>query len=295
MLLFFLFFLHLHNNINNRKRVEMAEQPDQKQTTPPPKPLTPFAQAQLTLTEGFPTVESNVVRAVLIASKGDLESAFNGLLSLTDSDYVVDESPFNNPSSSADTREDQQVRNDERLARRLAAAVNTDGKRATDRPSYSESVNDRSFFDEDLPQIKENFTKGFNETKDKVNTWLENFRKKEATGGMFGSVGGFLGGNSVGQSPQQPQQKKKIYDDEPEHIDISGIRLSTDNDETRPSLPSRPESTGKSGATSESKSDTPDTPSAGKISLKADVPVEDESFLVSDSDDEEESDKKAKK
>ncbi|KAF5093138.1 hypothetical protein D0Z00_004227 [Geotrichum galactomycetum] len=274
----------------------MAEQPDQKQTTPPPKPLTPFAQAQLTLTEGFPTVEPNVIRAVLIASKGDLESAFNGLLSLTDSNYVVDESPFNNPNPAASIREDVQVRNDEKLARRLAAAVNTDAKRSTARNSNSPSdpVNDRSFFDEDLPQLKENFTKGFNETKDKVNTWLENFRKKEATGGMFGSVGGFLGGNNAGQSQQQ-QRQKKIYDDEPEHIDISGIRLSTDNDETRPALPSRPESTGKSATASESKPDAPGTPSAGKISLKADKPVDDESFLVSDSDDEEESDKKAKK
>lgn len=275
----------------------MSDQPEKKHVSPSPEPLSPFAQAQLTLTEGFPTVEANVIRAVLIASKGDLESAFNGLLSLTDSDYVVDESPFNDPQPVSRSREDVQVREDEKLARRLAAAVKADGKRSTARNSTSpsEPIDDRSFFDEDLPQLKENFTKGFNETKDKVNTWIENFRKKESTSGVFGAVGGFLGGNNSNQPRQQ--QKPKIYDDEPDQIDVGGIKLSGDNDEPPPAHPSRPEDASKSNSSGESnnRSETPSTPSSNKILLKADKPVEDESFLVSDSDEEEESDKKSKK
>jgi hypothetical protein len=50
----------------------------------PPKPiskdLTPKEQAELTLKEAFPTIDKAVIRAVLIASGGKVEPAFNALL-----------------------------------------------------------------------------------------------------------------------------------------------------------------------------------------------------------------------
>lgn len=54
-------------------------------------PLSPFQQAHLTLSEAFPTIEPTIVRAVLIASSGLIDPAFNGLLSVSDSEYVLDE------------------------------------------------------------------------------------------------------------------------------------------------------------------------------------------------------------
>lgn len=51
--------------------------------TPPPKPprpLTPSQQAENTLKEAFPTIDAAVVKAVLRASGGNVEPAFNALL-----------------------------------------------------------------------------------------------------------------------------------------------------------------------------------------------------------------------
>jgi hypothetical protein len=52
---------------------------------PPPKPPRPVdaqVQAQNTLIEAFPGIDSNVVKAVLVASGGKVEPAFNALLSI---------------------------------------------------------------------------------------------------------------------------------------------------------------------------------------------------------------------
>lgn len=51
--------------------------------TPPPKPPRPMTEAQknqLILKEAFPTVEDGVIKAVLTASGGRVEPAFNALL-----------------------------------------------------------------------------------------------------------------------------------------------------------------------------------------------------------------------
>lgn len=46
----------------------------------PPRPPSPMQQAKVTLKEAFPAVDDNVVEAVLIASGGNIEPAFNALL-----------------------------------------------------------------------------------------------------------------------------------------------------------------------------------------------------------------------
>lgn len=47
----------------------------------PPRPMSPEQQAQNTLIEAFPDIDTNVVKAVLVASGGKVEPAFNALLS----------------------------------------------------------------------------------------------------------------------------------------------------------------------------------------------------------------------
>lgn len=42
--------------------------------------MSPREQAEQTLREAFPTIEASVVRAVLVASGGQVEPAFNALL-----------------------------------------------------------------------------------------------------------------------------------------------------------------------------------------------------------------------
>lgn len=46
----------------------------------PPRPLSPQQQAENTLKEAFPSIDAAVVKAVLMASGGRVEPAFNALL-----------------------------------------------------------------------------------------------------------------------------------------------------------------------------------------------------------------------
>jgi hypothetical protein len=63
------------------KRVSFQEQPDEVPPTKPPRPLSSQAQAENTLYEAFPSIDSKVVKAVLVASGYKVEPAFNALLS----------------------------------------------------------------------------------------------------------------------------------------------------------------------------------------------------------------------
>jgi len=65
-----------------RKRVSFQE--GEREATPPakpPRPMSPQAQAENTLIEAFPSMDAKVVKAVLLASGGKVEPAFNALLS----------------------------------------------------------------------------------------------------------------------------------------------------------------------------------------------------------------------
>lgn len=46
----------------------------------PPRPLPPIQQAENTLKEAFPTIDVAVIKAVLRASRGNVEPAFDALL-----------------------------------------------------------------------------------------------------------------------------------------------------------------------------------------------------------------------
>lgn len=48
----------------------------------PPRPLSPAQQAENTLKEAFPSIDVAVVKAVLRASGGRVEPAFNALLGM---------------------------------------------------------------------------------------------------------------------------------------------------------------------------------------------------------------------
>ncbi len=48
----------------------------------PPRPLSPQQQAENTLKEAFPSIDAAVVKAVLTASGGRIEPAFNALLGM---------------------------------------------------------------------------------------------------------------------------------------------------------------------------------------------------------------------
>lgn len=91
----------------------------------PPRPLSPQQQAENTLRDAFPSIEASVVKAVLRASGGKVEPAFNALLGMSDPDAVEPAPPpqpprrQQSPVPPTSTQQDQ-LAADERYARQLA-------------------------------------------------------------------------------------------------------------------------------------------------------------------------------
>lgn len=171
------------------------EQPPPK----PPRPQNPREQAELTLREAFPGIEVGVIKAVLTASGGQMEPAFNALLEMSDPDAAQREVPPAMPPrptsrDTATTTEQSQLEADELYARQLAEHYNNAShtQRGQDRynsdlqgsrpgrPGATPNPDDyhwRSFIDDDLPEIRDNIKKGFLETQKTVNSWISNFKK----------------------------------------------------------------------------------------------------------------------
>lgn len=96
----------------------------------PPRPLNPREQAEQTLIEAFPTIEKSVVRAVLTASGGQMEPAFNALLEMTDPDAAKQEPPPpamppRPARTPAGAQQQSQLEADEMYARQLAEHYNS--------------------------------------------------------------------------------------------------------------------------------------------------------------------------
>ena len=51
--------------------------------------MSPQAQAEATLIEAFPDMDSKVIKAVLMASGGKVEPAFNALLGMLELSYIL--------------------------------------------------------------------------------------------------------------------------------------------------------------------------------------------------------------
>ncbi|KAK9491458.1 hypothetical protein V1508DRAFT_398854 [Lipomyces doorenjongii] len=177
----------------------------------PPRPLSPFSEAHKTLKEAFPNVDESVIKAVLIASGGQIHPAFNALLSMSDPGFKPD-LPARPKAQKQQPNPNTQLEADEAYARRLAKELNGGSQLRSSRrsqavpqrdgaSSYEKNSDQRyrrsqnsghgnsdyydgdsdknwSFFDDDLPIIKDNLVQGFNETRTRVNEWVANFKKK---------------------------------------------------------------------------------------------------------------------
>ncbi|KAI9849321.1 MAG: ubiquitin-binding protein cue5 [Sclerophora amabilis] len=173
----------------------------------PPRPMSPQQQAETTLREAFPNIDRSVVKAVLTASSGKIEPAFTALLSMSDPESQNEAPPPVQPSRPVATplashgltsTSQNQLEADEMYARQLAehysgtaftpgarGGSRTGSEQAVPRPKRETNLkpselydDDHSFFDDDLPVIKENIRKGFLETQTKVNKWVTDFKKR---------------------------------------------------------------------------------------------------------------------
>lgn len=135
-----------------------------------------------TLQAAFPDVQVAVISAVLVASSGNLNKAFDALLGMSDPNFKPEIAPPPVPAVAYDDEQRRQIEADAQYARQLASASNLRRERTTNtqsRHSFPEQEEqERSFLDDDLPIIKENIIQGFNETKTKVNSFISSLRSQ---------------------------------------------------------------------------------------------------------------------
>ncbi|KAH9835511.1 CUE domain-containing protein 5 [Teratosphaeria destructans] len=248
----------------------------------PPRPLSPNVQAENTLIEAFPSIDAKVVRAVLQASGGKVEPAFNALLGMTDPDFHPEEQAPPQPPRPRQRQPMSQLEADEMYARQLAEQYNSapsraqynqrePGRRAPNRQprTYDEDEDrDRSFFDDDLPEIGKNIQQGFMETQKRVNSWINNFKKKidgveDDEEDLYASSRKGTG-LSPGRKNFGPSQSEQIhgirksaeaqrrsteaqrYDADPHEFDANEFeRLELKDEETPPPMPPRTSSRAK--------------------------------------------------
>ena len=178
-----------------KKSVSFQDPEGEAPPTKPPRPLSPQQQAENTLIEAFPTIDTKVVKAVLMASGGKVEPAFNALLGMSDPSFQPEQNaapPPPQPPRPINRAPQSQLEADEIYARQLAEQYNAapraqrynqrePSRRGPNqqRPPYSdEEEPERNFFDDDLPEIGKNIQQGFLDTQKKVNGWISNLKKR---------------------------------------------------------------------------------------------------------------------
>lgn len=234
---------------------------------PPPKPPRPVTEQQKNeaiLKEAFPSIEASVIKAVLIASGGRIDPAFNALLGMSDPDAVQhnaeDEVPPPQPPRPQHQQHtaQSQLEADEAYARQLAEHYESSAYEArTSNRGYppaqprrrqqtglkpNELYDDRehSFIDDDLPVIQEQLKKGFQETQVKVNSWFKDLKKKfdeqfDEDGGPSSSAqqqqhGSQYGGGRPMRDASRRERDYERYDADPELLsdDFAGMKFHSD-------------------------------------------------------------------
>ncbi|KAG6002902.1 hypothetical protein E4U21_002513 [Claviceps maximensis] len=212
------------------------------------KPHRTLSEAQknvMILKEAFPTVDDSIIKAVLRASGGQIEPAFNALLEMTDPDAAKDESeevPPPQPPRPQGRAQMSQVEADELYARQLAerydniggyeARTSSGNRNAESNNAWGGDDREHSFIDDDLPAIRENLRKGFLETQTKVNGWIANIRKKiEESFDETEDNTPYAGQppHRYGEASRRSGDYER-YDADPQVLsdDLAGIKLSPD-------------------------------------------------------------------
>jgi hypothetical protein len=235
--------------------------PETEEAAPPkpPRPMTETQKNELILHEAFPGVELAVIKAVLTASNGRIERAFNALLEMTDPDAAQRDveappppqppRPVAEPVGQTATPQSQ-LEADELYARQLAQHYENVGayeartsNRGSGMPRGRQQTGlkpnemydrDHSFIDDDLPVIRENLRKGFLETQTKVNSWFTNLKKRLDEQFEEGDDDEHKQGSSFMGRPTRDQSRRSAdydrYDADPELLsdDFAGLKFNAD-------------------------------------------------------------------
>ncbi|KAF4123746.1 CUE protein [Geosmithia morbida] len=235
---------------------------DEVPPSKPPRPPTEAQKNEMILKEAFPGVDAPVIKAVISASGGNVERAFNALLQMTDPEAANNEPqqeqtdvPPPRPPRPQGRAEMSQLEADELYARQLAeqydnqagayeartAAANQrhrEGVRAGHRRQASSYDDDGdreySFIEDELPVIRDQLRQGFVETQTKVNGWISTLKKRieesfdESEDPHHQQEHGQQGRYRHGGEPSN--RRSGDYDADPQVLgdDFAGIRLSAD-------------------------------------------------------------------
>ncbi|CUM64530.1 uncharacterized protein PRCAT00002135001 [Priceomyces carsonii] len=293
--------------LSSDSKAEKTNEDEEDEGAPPqrpPRPVSPLTRVTNDLKEAFPAIEEKYITAMLIASQGNVDPAFNGLLYLSDPSVGV-ELPTSTSFTSLTATTKEKTRNpsitdDELLARKLQKEFEEEERRRRRRQQEKRrNLHNRARPTEEgdydspdeMEQIKESFTQGIEEARTTLNGWVSGIAKKFQENGsqqpqnnqnpkLFGALGGSSFNTSKGRSER--------FDDDPEIISNdfhNKISLTNkDTDDEPPTLPSRGRAT-----PGDSDKPLPNQPSNEKKwqPLSADTPVNSDAFLVTDSEDEE--------
>ncbi|GEQ71947.1 hypothetical protein JCM33374_g5633 [Metschnikowia sp. JCM 33374] len=286
------------NNTNPQPGLKSATenkpQDDEEAPARPTRPLSPLSQIKRDLKEAFPQVEDKYISAFLIASEGRIDPAFNALLSLSDPSFKPE--PVVVPPKPIAKDKKPEYTDDELLARELQKEFDREERRRRSAAAKSRQRNAPPQESEDespdeIDQLKEQFSQGFEEAKTTINSWVTGLTKKFSQDGDSGS-GFSTGSNSNSNSKQNPNpsQNTKLFgalggssfnspaktrtrkfDEDPEILSSDFSRNVSLRDTEAPKLPQRTEK----------------KPQENRWQpLNSDVPVRSDAFLVTDSEDE---------
>lgn len=227
----------------------------------PARPLSPASRVRKDLQDAFPQIEEKYIQAVLIASSGKPEPAFNALLYILDPTFTPE--PFS-ASFSEPVAKTVTLTDDELLARQLQKEFEKEDRRRHSRRKQAAPVPEDDSPDE-FDQLKETFTQGFEEAKTTLNSWVSGLSKKlspeeQQSPKLFGALGG---------SSFKNDSRTQKFDEDPEILALDFTRKVDLRGDKPPLLPKR------------------DREREDKWQpLNSDVPVTLDAFLVTDLEDE---------
>lgn len=237
----------------------------------PERPLSPLSRVKKDLQDAFPNIEEKYVQAVLVASQGQADPAFSALLYLLDPTYVPDiTAPVPPPVPPK-----QELTDDELLARKLQKEFEREDRKRRSRHRRQNQPAPGDESPDEIDQLKESFSQGFEEAKTTINGWVLGLSKKfsqEPQGQnptQSPKLFGALGGLSFNQN-----QRGKRFDEDPEILALDFSHKVNVEQDKPPLLPKRE-------TRPEQKDESKWQP------LNSDVPVTLDAFLVTDSEDEE--------